>query len=306
MDQLRAANELVDSLRELTGIARSIRELPAGHVLEASRRFGAWRIRFEACLPEWLAAVKALVPRAAATRAKHGRPPVERLSSAMEGLARLGEIVRDTLVDLDACNPLAQQSNCPRSLQKLRPEAWLELAGHRLGGRIRPWLDEMEGELRTEAALLQVPAGPGGDSRAGPGSGVPSAAAGADPQTDQRIVEASEKLRSLPAESTEAVEPVQAPPPVEDDRASFLDFTRKQQLLLKALWGQRNVAVQRVEAAIWPGKLPREPFDTLKKLMTRTNGELAAKNYNLQVCREGQTLKLDPVDDRRPTFPRRK
>jgi hypothetical protein len=100
--------------------------------------------------------------------------------------------------------------------------------------------------------------------------------------------------------------PPDGPPVEDDDRAFFLDFPTKERLLLTSLWQKGNVAIQKVLCAVWSAAPPKEPVDTLKKLMTRTNGRLAEKDYNLQVRQESQTLKLSSVDDIRPTFPRRK
>ena len=77
-------------------------------------------------------------------------------------------------------------------------------------------------------------------------------------------------------------------------------------MLLASLWQKGNVTIRKVQGAVWPSALPREPVDTLKKLIFRTNKKLAEKDYNLEVRQEGQTLKLTPVDDRRPIFPRQK
>jgi len=96
------------------------------------------------------------------------------------------------------------------------------------------------------------------------------------------------------------------PPDNDDDRALFLDFPTKGRLLLRSLWRTGNVAIQKVRCAVWPVALPKQPLDTLKKLIARTNGKLAEKDYNLQVQQEAETLKLTPVDNTRPTFPRRK
>jgi hypothetical protein len=93
--------------------------------------------------------------------------------------------------------------------------------------------------------------------------------------------------------------------PQDDERSLFLDFPPKERLLLTALWNKGAVSDAKVQRAVWPGRLPREPHDTLHKLKTRVNRKLAAKDYNLEVKREGRTLKLVPVDDNRPPFPRR-
>jgi hypothetical protein len=90
-----------------------------------------------------------------------------------------------------------------------------------------------------------------------------------------------------------------------DDRSLFLDFPTKQRLLLTALWDKGNVSKEQVQKAVWDGRLTRAPLDALDKLITRVNAKLAAKDYNLQVQREAQTLKLTPVDEKRPPFPRR-
>jgi hypothetical protein len=100
-----------------------------------------------------------------------------------------------------------------------------------------------------------------------------------------------------------AANPVTQEVSSEDDRAMFLDFPTRERLLLTALWKKGNVAILKVQRAIWPTKLPNQPLDALNKLKGRTTAKLTMKDYNLQVQQEGQTLKLTAVDTSRPTFP---
>ena len=82
------------------------------------------------------------------------------------------------------------------------------------------------------------------------------------------------------------------PPPTEGMSVSFLDFPTKERLLLTALWQKGNVRIEAVLRAVWGSAPPREPEDTLHKLKTRTNKRLAAKSHNVEIRREGKTLKL--------------
>jgi hypothetical protein len=156
MDRIAAVNEFLELLRELLTIARGIRECPPGD--EARFGFREWKSRFEAGFPAWLSTVERLIPQAVRTRVASARPPIGRHSCALQALAVLARQIRDKLAALDNCDPLAPR-NCPPSLRKLTPAAWLELAANRLEKPVKQWLDDNEGELRTEMVLLKETAG---------------------------------------------------------------------------------------------------------------------------------------------------
>jgi hypothetical protein len=84
-------------------------------------------------------------------------------------------------------------------------------------------------------------------------------------------------------------------PPTNGPSEPFLDFPRKERKLLMALFRKGIVPIEDVIRAVWGDTRPKEPEDTLHKLKTRTNERLTAKSKLLEIRREGQTLKLDPI-----------
>jgi hypothetical protein len=86
----------------------------------------------------------------------------------------------------------------------------------------------------------------------------------------------------------------------------FLEFTNKERLLLLALHNNGDVPISQVLVAVWGNKRPSEAADALHKLKTRTNARLAARRYNCEIKRRGETLRLVRVDDAQPAFRRRK
>jgi hypothetical protein len=153
----QAARDLLESLTELKGVVRSIRNLPQQDLLtHGADQFRAWRYRFEAGSKSWLPAIEELMPAAAYTRARCGLSVVGRWSSAVEWLKNVARLGKETLEELDQCHPLSPRDSCPPSLQSLTLAGWVELAAHRLGGRITDELEALEPELRRDLELVKV------------------------------------------------------------------------------------------------------------------------------------------------------
>jgi hypothetical protein len=168
----QAARELHESLIELKGVVHSIRNLPQQDLLtHGANQLRAWRYRFEAGLKCWLPAVEELTPTAADSRARRGLPPVGRWSSAVEWLKDLARLGKETLEELDRCHPLSSRDTCPSSGRSLTPSGWVELAAHRLGGRITDEMEGLEPELRRDLELVKAD--------------VANARKGAEPQDEQ-------------------------------------------------------------------------------------------------------------------------
>jgi hypothetical protein len=74
----------------------------------------------------------------------------------------------------------------------------------------------------------------------------------------------------------------------------FLDFTGKQQKLLIAMAGNGKVAIDDVLRAVYDSP-SRKNLDALMKLKDRTNKALASKRPSLEIKKEGDTLRLQPV-----------
>jgi hypothetical protein len=75
----------------------------------------------------------------------------------------------------------------------------------------------------------------------------------------------------------------------------FPDFSKKQELLLLALWGKGKVRIEAVLRAVYKNKRPRVSEDALDHLKKRTNRRLAEKRPQFEIKRKGNTLELSPV-----------
>jgi hypothetical protein len=75
----------------------------------------------------------------------------------------------------------------------------------------------------------------------------------------------------------------------------FLDFPTKERALLTALQGKDYVPITEILRVVWDNQLPKEPKDTLHKLVTRTNKRLTEKNRGLEIKKEAETYKLTTI-----------